>query len=290
MRTARSTSPGLALVAGVSLFAGACLVVPLPPHDPSLAAARWLAEAGVSASREDILLHLGGPDLVRENETIFVYIWHDPRLFWIIAVGAPGGGVGGGAAGGVIEKEFAVILELDPNGGLKRHAVASHLLSPRGCTPSGLCVEDSPNAPFWVLLEEERLERGDHLIYERHRGPRGPSWLAKHPDRCGLYVFPHGLSVGVVHIDSRFAGFASGAGFLRLPVPPGTHDVSVAHMAGSPLILKAETLRVACPAAGERFVVQRGAGFLDLEAGRLELVPAEQVPNRTRRFLHALRE
>jgi outer membrane protein assembly factor BamE (lipoprotein component of BamABCDE complex) len=101
-----------------------CVIIPTPEHGAGVTGGRGqipqktldLIKPGVT-TREDVLLLLGEPDIVDENETTFAYCWSvvEGYLFW--GVGAAGGGVAPGAAGGgPIPKMYGVTIKFDRQG------------------------------------------------------------------------------------------------------------------------------------------------------------------------------
>ena len=267
------------LLAALPLLTSACLVVPLPSHDPSADAVRSVAAMDASSTRADVLLTLGAPDLVRENQQVFVYTWHDPRLWSLLIIG---GYTTARTYTGTVDEEFDFILEFDRSGRLVHREVASAIdLVGARCVSTGLCVAHGDEQQEG-LTEEGRIERAGHAAYQQVQSWHDPSWLGEHPGRCGLYVFPAYPLVSAIYLDGRLAGFASSWGFLRLAVSPGTHQVST---------FDGQGIGLTCAAGEERFVVQQGpASLLAALPGPLDSVSFDRVPDRKMRFLNTLRD
>jgi len=99
------------------LLAG-CIVVPLPEH--ALLGGRGAISEQDSASlgvgetiREFVLLTFGEPDLVLNQQNIFIYHWQVSQGYFLV------GGYGAGAAG-PIAKDYLLMLEFDQEGRLSR--------------------------------------------------------------------------------------------------------------------------------------------------------------------------
>jgi len=255
----------LALVALAAALIG-CVAIPLPPHDPTQAAVRWLAQEAGAASRAELLLRLGEPDLVNEEERVLVYGWHDPRLLVLFAGNAPGA-VGGFA----IEKEFDLVLELDASGRLESHEVATVTgLVGNGvaCTTNGICIENTGTSPPAMASDTARVEARSHLLFEANAPPEAVEPL---PGACRALFFPADVWPASVWVDGRLIGFGKRGGWLVTTLEPGTHRAAVLSpqpVPDSPEV--AHELEFGCAAGSLSYLAQLAVGTFGIAAGDLE--------------------
>jgi hypothetical protein len=113
---------GLALTAG--LTASSCIITPTVPHTPfgtehrgEVGEGDFLALAMGSTTREDVLLLLGEPDLRRDDDRIFAFVWDEAWLFFAAA------GMGGGGVAGEATRHLALMVSFDESGRLARKEV-----------------------------------------------------------------------------------------------------------------------------------------------------------------------
>jgi hypothetical protein len=258
------------------LLAGAlagCVVVPLPPHDPTQEAVRWLAQEAGEASRTELLLRLGEPDQVADEERLLIYRWHDPRLLVLLVGNAPG------AVGGFsLEKEFDLVLRLDARGRLASHEVAAVAGIPGtgvACTASGICVENMGTPPPALLADVARVEERSHLVFEASTPPEAVKALA---GSCRVLFFPADIGPASVWVDGRLIGFGHDGGWLAATVAPGIHRVAVVSPQLGPDAVEAvHELELDCAAGSLSYLVQRTVGFIGIAAGALEARPQPPV-------------
>jgi len=113
------------------LFSSACIVIPTPEHrlggrvpcDDEKTA--FIVQD--TTSKEEVLLKLGEPDLVLNQETIFVYRWEMVAAYFFI------GGYGAGT-GGPIQRPYFLIIEFNDKNFISRHEVRASVFS--SSTPS----------------------------------------------------------------------------------------------------------------------------------------------------------
>jgi hypothetical protein len=260
-----------------------CLVIPLPPHDPSEATVRWLAQDAGHASREDVLLRLGAPSLVGDSERVLVYSWHDPRLFVLV------GGYGSAAAF-TFDKEFDVVLQLDASGELASYEVATTVELPAlglACTRGGLCIEGEGGAPPLPLRFAARAESREHLLLLRSVSPAASEAPA---GACLVQIFPAGPPPVSVWVDGALIGFVAHGGWIEASLAPGTHVAAVVDLLA---VAETESERAFDCARGARVVLgQSTVGSFGLRAGPLELRDAPPEPPRGgwRRYLSVASE
>lgn len=108
------------------LFFSACMVIPTPEHR---IAGRVPCDdekttfiVKETTSKEEVLLKLGEPDLVLNQERIFVYRWEMVAAYFIV------GGYGGGAAGPIQRPHF-LIIEFNDRNIVNRHEVRASVFS-----------------------------------------------------------------------------------------------------------------------------------------------------------------
>jgi hypothetical protein len=80
-----------------------------------------------TTSKEEVLLKLGEPDLVMNQERIFVYRWEMVAAYFFV------GGYGAGAAGPIPRPHF-LIIEFNDKNVVSRHEVMASIFS--SSTPS----------------------------------------------------------------------------------------------------------------------------------------------------------
>jgi outer membrane protein assembly factor BamE (lipoprotein component of BamABCDE complex) len=108
------------------LFASACMVIPTPEH--RIAGRVPCDDEKTSfmmketTSKEEVLLKLGEPDLVLNQERIFVYRWEMVAAYFIV------GGYGAGAAGPIQRPHF-LIIEFNDRNFVSRHEVVASIFS-----------------------------------------------------------------------------------------------------------------------------------------------------------------
>jgi outer membrane protein assembly factor BamE (lipoprotein component of BamABCDE complex) len=112
------------------LFNG-CIIIPTPEHDLGMPMRGQippktinLVKPGIT-TREQVLLNLGEPDIVADNDAAFVYLWCPVEGYFIIGVGAAGGGVGGGGGMAPLPRMYCVIIKFDDQG-IVRSCDAKH--------------------------------------------------------------------------------------------------------------------------------------------------------------------
>jgi hypothetical protein len=113
------------------LFSTACMVIPTPEHR---IAGRVPCDDEKTAfmvkettSKEEVLLKLGEPDLVLNQERLFVYRWEMVAAYFFV------GGYGAGAAGPIQRPHF-LLIEFDDKNIVARYDVTESVFSSR--TPS----------------------------------------------------------------------------------------------------------------------------------------------------------
>jgi hypothetical protein len=113
------------------LFSSACMVIPTPEHR---IAGRVPCDdekttfmVKETTSKEEVLLKLGEPDLVLNQEKIFVYRWEMVAAYFIV------GGYGAGAIGPIQRPHF-LIIEFNDKNIIIRHEVMASVFS--SSTPS----------------------------------------------------------------------------------------------------------------------------------------------------------
>ena len=113
------------------LFSAACMIIPTPEH--RIAGRVPCDEEKTTfimketTSKEEVLLKLGEPDLVLNQERIFVYRWEMVAAYFFV------GGYGAGAMGPISRPHF-LIIEFDDKNIISRHEVRASIFS--SSTPS----------------------------------------------------------------------------------------------------------------------------------------------------------
>jgi len=108
------------------LFSAACMIIPTPEH--RIAGRVPCDEEKTTfimketTSKEEVLLKLGEPDLVLNQERIFVYRWEMVAAYFIV------GGYGAGAAGPIQRPHF-LIIEFNDRNFVSRHEVMASIFS-----------------------------------------------------------------------------------------------------------------------------------------------------------------
>jgi hypothetical protein len=193
-----SGRPGLLLALLSMALYGGCMVIPTPEHGLT-AGHGEITEADTGClevgktMREEILLRFGEPSCSLQNGSIFVYDWSVVKAYWFVAIG---NGYQGYIDGGLIDKEYQVVLEFDEQGLLKRH---------------------------------ERMAPG------RIRA-KGEAFSANHlqvpPGKSAIFVYRPKRFWSVVHVpvslDASHLTDLQNGGFASAIVDPGMHTVSYA--------------------------------------------------------------
>ena len=146
---------------------GACVPVPLPyayetPFPDEIV--QFIDDG--STMRETVLLNLGEPTVVRNNDTLFVYA--AVRAVGEIVLLSPGGG-----SGIPITKAWFLFIEFDENGTVVRHEVGTGFENPP-CKRSGECNAFDQvwnEVPFSETMRRKDTGANDFQSY-----------LSKHPD------------------------------------------------------------------------------------------------------------
>jgi hypothetical protein len=293
--SARRAGARLVALAPALVLCG-CIGILVPTgsrRDPSLEAARWLGEREAAVSRAEVLLHLGEPQFAGEQGALFVYRWHDARALGFLCVG---GYYSAACTPLSIDREFDLLLHFGADGLVTETELLSGLAMGEGsgteCTKRGLCVAGTAwrlGAPQ-PILDEERAEPADHVLYERDAAPDDRRWAAALGGNCSLAVLPHSAGLASVIVDGRFAGFASRDGWLGVWLQPGEHEIAVLDPGASADTLGVLNARAFACAAGERVVLtQASAGPFGLASGALTAgaPPSAENARRKRRYLNA---
>ena len=115
----RPLSRSVILLFLVSLGLTPGCVIPVPESDLTgrIQVSDGMLEAFLlvgQCSRADILLKFGEPDYISENESVMAYTWDVARAIWLSL------GPLGGMTGGVIPKQYLVMMEFENDGVLIR--------------------------------------------------------------------------------------------------------------------------------------------------------------------------
>jgi hypothetical protein len=110
------------------LFSSACMVIPTPEHRIG---GRVPCDEEKTAfmvkdttKKEEVLLKLGEPDLVLNQERIFVYRWEMVAAYFFVGAYYSGGG-------GPIQRPHFLIIEFNERNIIRRHEVRASVFSSR---------------------------------------------------------------------------------------------------------------------------------------------------------------
>jgi len=127
-----------------------CIPIPLadaPPYE-----SETVMSLGPGSTRADVLLGLGAPNFVHDNERIFVYASDEDLMAYVFLLG---NGYAGAAGGGTIARRHLLIVEFFADGGVARLEqldLGAGTPAERGmeigfdefvCTSWGLCLGQS---------------------------------------------------------------------------------------------------------------------------------------------------
>jgi outer membrane protein assembly factor BamE (lipoprotein component of BamABCDE complex) len=115
----------------LTVFSSACMVIPTPEHRIAGRVPcddeKTMFIVKETTSKEEVLLKLGEPDLVMNQERIFVYRWEMVAAYFVV------GGYGSGAIGPIQRPHF-LIIEFNDKSVVSRHEVRASVFS--SSTPS----------------------------------------------------------------------------------------------------------------------------------------------------------
>jgi len=116
--------PNIAICVFLYSLCVGCVIIPTEEHTPKDFNTRGEIDAKAfefmrvgSTSKEEVLLKLGEPDAVWEDERNFLYLWVTIRGYFAFAIPAPGGPGGGGPIG---VKWYELLIEFDEQGVIKQ--------------------------------------------------------------------------------------------------------------------------------------------------------------------------
>lgn len=110
------------------LFCSACIVIPTPEHRIQgrvpCDSDKTTFMVKDTTSKEEVLLKLGEPDLVLNQERLFVYRWEMVAAYFAV------GGYGAGAVGPIQKTNF-LIIEFNDKNAVTRHEVRESVFTSR---------------------------------------------------------------------------------------------------------------------------------------------------------------
>jgi len=148
--------PRTALMAALVILPG-CLVVPIPEKAPYRSEVTAALEPD-AARRVDVLMKLGAPRFVHEDESVLLYQADQVRAGWLFFIGNGYTAVGGA---GTIATRHVFALEFD-RAGVLRHAevlrFGNHIVS--GSDPGADYIPTRTECTSWGLC----VHQGGHRI------------------------------------------------------------------------------------------------------------------------------
>jgi hypothetical protein len=156
-----------------AILAQGCIIVPIPTSDQrysgTLVPARLIDTVNdPGASRADVLLALGPPNIILGDEEAYIYTGEISDLFVVgaVGIGAPGGGVGvagsGGASSDPTVREWVVFL-FGVNGSVGEVGIVQDSVWWKRSNTEQLDAWFAAHAPHLLEQLHERLSL--HWIY-----------------------------------------------------------------------------------------------------------------------------
>ena len=244
------------LLALLALALSGCIVVPIPSPPPFGDELAWLeSQPHADLMRKDILLHLGVPQVVRDEERVLVY--QADRLTWVWMIATQGGGDSGS-----IRENSALVIEVDELGGVtafdrvdgSERGRVHRLPSGRGvihiCDRSGHAPLSRETRQCTGGLFAPRLGSVIIASKEVKIDAMRPPTLAT---GCRVYVIP-GAALAGVEVDGSDATVIDEHGFGVWDLEEGPHEISAFELAGRMPPAQART-RFECADGRPRFWV-----------------------------------
>jgi len=212
------SSPGLpwTVIAGVvllSALSAGCIPmpVPVPDADPRYAPAQLDVVGREATTANSIRAELGTPDLVRDNDRIWIYAWQRVSgMFIDVPLLEDDPATPGGA---IVSREYLLVLEFDADGRLLGKEFIDE--SPHGgsrayCTRSGLCVAGKVAASNETFGPTHVFENRGSLVTVTGEMRERVTPLRPGLDQCLLTIWPS-ADWKRLEIFERRGGFAPDA-------------------------------------------------------------------------------
>lgn len=137
-------SPALLAVLAAALLA-ACVPIPIPTREtaPRFSQEQIATIGGDAVTRSAVAASLGSPDIRREDDRVWIYLWTVTSGAWIAIPLAP---PFAGYMGPITSNTFALVLTFDAGGGTLMSREFAREVTGTGkdayyCTDLGLCLE-----------------------------------------------------------------------------------------------------------------------------------------------------
>ncbi len=213
-----------------------CAVIPVMEDEPFKGKTVTELEPG-EVNRADVLMALGEPAIVHDDEKVFLYTDDQVHAVWFIVAGGPGGA---GVIGGVIGTRHFLVFEFDERGQVARRAAIPYdtqhqmgasgvtsrtILGPRNriegsaCVPSGLCIADYFGTQVFANTKRDAAAKTVK--------PSSRCTVYAYRDDSGENTYMGKLYAYHLKFDRQFAGMLHSNGYRRFEVAPGHHEVAV---------------------------------------------------------------
>ncbi len=284
----------LSAIAIAALMLGGCAVIPVNDEKPFQE--KDLPGLAVGQStRADVLMTLGPPGQVFDDEKLFIYGKTQLHTVWFVLV--PGGVFGGSDA-----TSHYLATAFDAKGRLT-HMEAIPLANETGIALVG--ATGGPEGVWRNLKKTSCFTTGvcfaDAAGNTLYAAPNSDTKSVPPPDRCGLVLYrenkksknppiisfnlpPSSVAVDIL-LDRRPMGITNQGGYYRIFVSPGRHE-AVGLVTRGRVKGFTDRLGIDCR-AGETVFVRLSVPWLDQINNRIRL---ETVPSETARKALATRK
>ena len=272
----------LSAIAIAALMLGGCAVIPINDEKPFQKKDLPGLVVGQS-TRADVLLTLGMPGHVFDDEKLFIYGKTQLHTVWLVLV--PGGVIGGSDA-----TRHYLATAFDTKGRLT-HMEAIALADETGIALAG--ASNTTEGAWRDLKKTSCFTTGvcfaDAAGDKLYAAPNSDAKSVPPPDRCGLVLYrenkksknpsilsfnPSSIAVDVL-LDRRPMGIPNQGGYYRIFVSPGRHEaVGLGARLGNWKSAFEYRLRIDCR-AGETVFVRLTVPSLNQGKNRIRL---ESVP------------
>ena len=276
-----------------------CAVIPIMEDEPFKDKSVTELEPG-QVNKADVLIALGDPAIVYDQENVFLYTDDQVHAVWFIIAGGVGGA---GAIGGVIATRYFLVFEFDEQGQVARRAAIPYgvqhdwgttsstgpscvadLADGKACVPSGLCIADNSGLKVFATTKRD----ADAKAFK----PSSRCTVYAYRDDSGEKKYMGAIYVFRLRFDHQFAGMLYPDGYHRFEVAPGHHEIAIdgRFIASREQLTTPpnfERVRFRCKAGDIRYVrfhTKTGSnwmGYLNfsIEAGMIEagMIEAEQA-------------
>lgn len=239
-----------AIAAACAIVLTGCVIIPMD-GDPPFDGIRDNIEAG-STTRTDVLLALGEPDLVRRDETLFVYGGYEldgKIIFMAAGVSVTGSGGGGSGAATTVDfgKQHLLAIQFDDAGVVSNleilnesdsrwNEITKKRSTTNICANTGECFfiidKNYESINDYKYLSEKRKKyniRSNKIIIALAtiEEDRKAKFFKSDTERCVLYIYPSEKFEFSAYLDRNYLGYSIDRGYFLWRADPGQHNLGI---------------------------------------------------------------